>query len=214
MAPPVGLGGFPLRSSWLSAGRSRRPKQFLLRKSPGQNADSITTFADFFFVPFAYGYDSYTAQTYDGSSAYTYHRGPPIASAYVLTVTTRTYSIAGISSILKAGRRLTATTRTYSVSPVTVSLVGGRRITATQQTYSVSGVSSILKAARKLVATQQTYTVTPVSTNLTFSRRLIATTAAYSITGVNSILKADRKLIATQRTYSIAGVSSGYEDWA
>lgn len=189
MAPPVGLGGFPLRSAWLSAGRSSRNKNLLLRKSPGQSPEVSVLFKDFFFVPWADQYNNYTTTTYDSVTTKTYHDGPRLVTlnSYTLTATQQTYSVSGVSSILKAGRRITGTLQTYSVTPVSANLGAGRKLIGTQQTYSASGVNSILKAARQLLSTQQTYSVSTLTAGLKADFKLIGTQQSYAVTTYPSI---------------------------
>ena len=208
MAPPIGLGGFPLRSSWFSAGKDTRNLNRLVRKSPGQDDAIRISFGDFFFTPWADQYANYGINTYDGSSAYTYHSGPRALQAYTLTATQQTYSVSGVNSILKADRKLLATQQTYAVSTVSSLLTLNRRITATVQTYSVSGVNSILKAGRKLIGTQQTYSVSGVNSILRASRRIAATQQTYSVSTQTAILKAGRNLIATNGSYAVTPYDS------
>ena len=91
-------------------------------------------------------------------------------ATYTLTADPGTFTLAGIATNLRYGRRLLADVRTYSLSGVGTVLARILRLTAAVQTYALTGQTAGLLAVLRLVAAQANYTLSGVGTVLTYQK--------------------------------------------
>ena len=130
------------------------------------------------------------------------------ATGATIDAVTATYSLSGISTGLRASRKLAATTQAYSLTGTATGFSYGRKLAATKATYTLSGIAAALQASRKLPVTPGAFTLSGIATGLKRGYQLAPTTATYTLTGIATGLQVVRKLAVTTGTLTLTGIDA------
>ena len=145
---------------------------------------------------------NYLGRQYPGQTYQSYAGG---VTHYTLTADTRSYTLSGVVTGLRAARVLTLVLATYTETGNSAGLVVARKLPATVRHYAVTGNATSLVAARKLTATLGTFVETGNAAVLKVDRKLPASTRAYTLAGLDIALRADRVIRGTVSPYVITG---------
>jgi len=114
----------------------------------------------------------------------------PSSGAISLTAGQGTYTLTGVSAVLRRSRVTTASSGSYAINGQSVNLVytaAGRILTASQGSLSLSGQTSILRKGSRSVNSAGSFTLSGQAVNLTYAaspfKVLTASVGLFSIAG-------------------------------
>lgn len=134
-------------------------------------------------------------------------------TAYTLTCTKGTYTLTGVSAILKKAAVVVASAGSYTFTGKSAGVNKGRTLTCSAGSYTFTGVSAILKKNRVVVANAGTYTFTGISSVLNKAAVVSANAGSYTFTGVSATLTKTTAgaytLTCDVGSYTVTGQSAG-----
>jgi len=108
--------------------------------------------------------------------------------SYTLTCQAGSFTLTGISTILRAGRNIIANAGSFTMTGNSAGLRKSFNLIAQSGAYTLTGNNAGLVAGRKLIAQSGAFTMTGNNSNLSFARRLVAQTGEFVLSGYSAVL--------------------------
>ena len=124
---------------------------------------------------------------------------------------TGSYALTGITTGLKAFRKLLANTGSYTLTGINTAIKRSYSLISQAGSYALTGINVALGFFRKLFANAGSYSLTgfDVALYLHTVYNLILSAGSYTLTGINTGLKALRRLVSLAGSYTLTGISAG-----
>lgn len=145
-----------------------------------------------------------------------YGEGAASSAPYTLTADQASFTLTGVATGVKAGRKFAAAVSAYTLTGNATALRAARKLTAAQATYTLSGVnvtltySGAVGSTYTLTADPSAYVLTGIATGLKAARKFAAAQATFTLSGQATTLRAGRKLTAAARSYALTGVAANF----
>lgn len=126
-------------------------------------------------------------------------------TAYALSCTPASYTLAGAAAAPIAARGAAVSPGTYALTGRAAGVSVGRVLRGSPAAYTVTGGGATTAATRTLPAVSAAYTLSGRPAPLLRTLRFSASPGGYAVTGAAATTPADRKLAAAAASYATAG---------
>ncbi len=129
---------------------------------------------------------------------------------YPITASVGTFTLTGIASILRVGKKIIASVGAFTLTGVASALKFGRKIIASVGAFTLTGIASALKVGKKIIASVGTFTLTGVNALLKIGIKLLASVGTFTLTGIDASLFYGKLIVASVGTFVVTGVDTTF----
>ena len=126
---------------------------------------------------------------------------------YPITASVGAFTLTGVTTLLKVGRKMVSALGTFTLSGQTAILRWGRKMVAGLGTFVLTGQNVIFLLGKVLVAGLGTFTLSGQNILFHVTLSILAGLGMFTLTGQTVLLKVGRKITAGLGTFTLTGIS-------